>query len=466
MRIKLVKFKLIVILLVFMLLATGCGLKQGDTQAMSELKTPITIRYWRVFDGPDAFQEVINAYKQAHPNVNIEYRKLRYDEYEQALLEAWAEDRGPDIFTVHNSWLAKYESKILAMPETVKLPYAVQRNSRTGDVEKALYQQVNLWTPIDIRNNFAEVVYQDVVRDNKIWGLPLSVDSLALFYNRTLLDNALITKVPSTWLAVKEAVKKLTLQDEAGNIQQSGIALGTADNINRAFDIVSLLMMQNGTQMTDDTGSQATFHQPSPYSADKSFKPGMEALRFYTDFALPSKEVYNWSEEMPEATDSFVRGKLGMMLGYAYQLPLIRTQGVKLNIGVAEAPHINSDGTDALGAKVNIASYWVETVSAKTKYANYAWDFLQFASSKEQVIKYLAVAKKPAALRNLISAQLNQPDVKPFANQVLTAQSWYRGRNPLAAEEIFRQMIQAVLAGSNTAEEAIGFGAKKINQTF
>jgi len=290
----LVKFKLIVILLVFMLLATGCGLKQGDTQAMSELKTPITIRYWRVFDGPDAFQEVINAYKQAHPNVNIEYRKLRYDEYEQALLEAWAEDRGPDIFTVHNSWLAKYESKILAMPETVKLPYAVQRNSRTGDVEKALYQQVNLWTPIDIRNNFAEVVYQDVVRDNKIWGLPLSVDSLALFYNRTLLDNALITKVPSTWLAVKEAVKKLTLQDEAGNIQQSGIALGTADNINRAFDIVSLLMMQNGTQMTDDTGSQATFHQPSPYSADKSFKPGMEALRFYTDFALPSKEVYNW----------------------------------------------------------------------------------------------------------------------------------------------------------------------------
>ena len=466
MQLRLVKFKLVVISLVLALLATGFGLKQGDTQAMNELKTPITIKYWRVFDGPDAFQEIINAYKREHPNVNIEYRKLRYDEYEQALLEAWAEDRGPDIFSVHNSWLAKYESKILAMPETVKLPYVAQRNKRTGSVEKALYQQVNLWTAIDIRNNFAEAVYQDVVRKNKVLGLPLSVDSLALFYNRTLLDNALITKVPSTWVEVKEAVKKLTLQDEAGSIAQSAIALGTVDNINRAFDVVSLLMMQNGAQMTDDSGSKATFNQTSPYSSDKNFKPGMEALRFYTDFALPSKEVYNWNEDLPQATDSFVRGKLGMMLGYAYQLPLIRSQGAKLNIGVAEAPHINSDGSDALGSKLNMASYWVETVSAKTKYENYAWDFLQFASSKEQVIKYLTAAKKPTALRDLVSAQLSQPDIKPFANQVLTARSWYRGRNPLAAEEVFRQMIKAVVAGSNTAEEAINFAAQKINQTF
>ena len=168
-----------------------------------------------------------------------------------------------------------------------------------------------------------------MVRGGKIYGLPLSVDSLALIYNRTMLDNAGITKAPSTWLEVKEAVKKLTLQDDEGNIVQSGIALGGSKNINRTSDILSLLMMQNGTEMVDPTGRKIMFAETSPYSDDKNYRPGMEALRFYSDFAMPSKEVYSWNSAMPEASEAFVTGSLAMMLGYSYQLPIIRTQGAR-----------------------------------------------------------------------------------------------------------------------------------------
>ena len=466
MQLRFVKFKLVILLLTFVLVISGCGLKQGNTAAMEELNNPITLKYWRVFDGKDSFDEIIAAYRELHPNVKIEYRKLRYDEYEQALLEAWAEDRGPDIFTIHNTWLPEYETKILPMPESLELPYIIERHKRTGEVEAADYRQVKTLTPMDVRNKFAEMVYQEVIYEDKVMGLPLSLDSLALFYNRTMLDNAQITKVPTTWLEVKEAVKKLTLQDEAGNIIQAGIALGAADNINRATDILSLLMMQNGTQMLDETGRQTAFHLASPFTTDKTYRPGMEALRFYTDFALPSKEVYSWNDEMPEASQAFIQGKLAMILGYSYQLPLIKTQGAKINIGTAEAPHINADGTDALGGKINMASYWVETVSKKTEYENYAWDFLIFISDEEQVLKYLNKARKPTALRSLVTQQLDDYDIQPFANQVLTAKSWYRGRNPQAAEEIFREMINQVVEGKNTAAEAIEFAASRVNQTF
>ncbi len=458
--------KIVVIVLMLLPLITGCGLKQGNTKAMRELNSPITLKYWRVFDGPDAFSDIINAYRQLHPNINIEYRKLRYDEYEQALLEAWAEDRGPDIFTIHNTWLTKYKSKILPMPDKLELPYAIERDKKSGEVIKADYRQAKILTPIDIRNNFAEVVYEDVVRDNKIMGLPLSVDTLALFYNRTALDNAQITKVPTTWLEVKEAVKKLTLQNDEGEIMQSGIALGTAENINRVADIVSLLMMQNGAQMTDASGQKATFNAASSYSGDQNYRPGMEALRFYTDFALPSKEVYTWNESMPEASQAFVQGKLAMMLGYSYQLPLIKTQGVKLNLGVAEVPHINTNQTDALGEKVNMASYWVEVVAKKTEHENYAWDFVQFITQADQAIKYLNKTKKPTALRALINQQLVNYDIRPFANQVLTARSWYRGRQATAVENIFKEMISTIIDGKNTVVEAIDFAVSQINRTF
>lgn len=458
--------KIFILALLVPLALSGCGLKQGNIGAMSELNEPITLKYWRVFDGEDAFKEIIQAYREIHPNINIEYRKLRYEEYEDALLEAWAEDRGPDMFTIHNSWVNAYASKILPMPASLRLPYVAERDKRTGEVEKADYRQVATWSPNDIRTGFAEAVYQDVVREGEVMGLPLSVDSLALFYNRTMLDNAQITAAPKTWLEIKEAVKRLTLQDEAGDIVQAGIALGTADNINRASDILSLLMMQNGTQMVDASGREAMFHKASSFASDKSYRPGMEALRFYTDFALPSKEVYSWNEESPEASEAFVQGKLAMMLGYAYQLPLIRAQGAKINLGVAEAPHINQDGTDAMGSKVNVASYWVETVSKKTKDENYAWDFLMFAAGDEQAIKYLNKTRKPTALRSLVNEQAGEYDIAPFANQVLTAKSWYQGKNPQAAEEVFREMISLVIEGKSTAEEAIDYAAGKVNQTF
>lgn len=461
------KSKLFFIFLLLVFLTTsGLGCKQGNIAAYNELSEPITLRFWRVFDGEDSFTEIITAYRQMHPNINIEYKKLRYEEYEQALLEAWAEDRGPDIFSIHNTWIGKYKDRIVPLPGSIKLPYVVQADKRTGKMIKADYQQVKTLSPLDVKTKFADAVYQDVVKEDQILGLPFSVDSLALFYNRTLFDNAQITKEPQTWLELKEMVKKLTIYDETGNITQSGIALGAADNINRASDILTLLMLQNGTQMVDEGRGRATFNEPSPYITDKSFKPGVDALRFYTDFASPTKDVYNWNESMPEATEAFISGKVAMMLGYAYQLPLIKTQGARLNIGVAQAPHININGSDALGNKINMASYWVEAVAKKTKYQNYAWDFLVFATSESQAEKYLNKTKKPTALRSLVDKQTNDYEIAPFAKQVLTAKSWYRGRDPLVMEDIFREMIKNVVAGKSEVETAINFAASRINQTF
>jgi multiple sugar transport system substrate-binding protein len=340
----------------------------------------------------------------------------------------------------------------------------VKRNKKTGEVEAADYKQTKTWTPAQIRDNFAEAVYQDVVRAGKIFGLPLSLDTLVLFYNRTMFDSAQITKIPTTWLEIKEAVKKLTLLDENGDIVQAGIALGGYNNINRASDILTLLMMQNGTQMVDSAQNRVTFHEPSPYSTDKNYQPGLEALRFYTDFATPSKEVYSWNKDMPEASEALINGKLAMMLGYSYQIPLIRTQGAKLNLGIASAPHINSDGTDALSAKVNFASYWVETVAKKTKYADYAWDFLMYATSEDQAVKYLNRTKKPTALRTVVNKQLNDIDIAPFAGQVLTAKTWYKGINAQAMESIFGEMIKKVIDGKNTLSEVMNYGAQRINQ--
>ena len=446
-----------------LMVTTGVGCRAGNLEALRALQEPIVLEMWGVFDGSDAWQDIIAAYRESHPNVAINYRKLKFAEYEQALLEGWAEGRGPDIFMVHNTWLGKYQSKITPLPSEIKMPVALKLN-KAGKVEKADFRLKRTPLPLEIEERFVSVVAQDVVRDNKIWGLPLSVDTLALYYNKDLFDQAKIFSPPRTWLEVKELVKRLTVIDEDGQIIQAAIALGGADNINRASDILSLLMMQNGTQMTK--GGSVTFHHPSPFSSDYSYLPGAEALRFYTDFANPTKEVYTWNEEMPNAQDAFVQNSLAMMLGYAYQLPWLKTQAPKVRFGVAPVPHINQNGTDASGLEVNFANYWLYTVAKNSSHSETAWDFILFAVSPEQAQKYLKIARKPAALRSLLQQQTADPQLAVFANQALTAQSWYRGKNAGAQEEIFRQVIKQVVAGAITPEKAIQLAAQRVELTW
>src|SRR3989339_884689 len=433
------KTKIITLSLLFIfLLTSGFGCKLVDQKTQEAMK-PITLNYWRVWDGPDAFEEIFSAYKALHPFITINYRKLRYDEYENELLNALAEDRGPDIFSIHNTWLKKYKSKITPLPPTTTLAYPITQ----GTIKKEVIPQLRTTKSLnakDIKNNFVNIVYRDVAGlifneatkkyEEKIYGLPLFVDTLAMYYNKDLFNNAGLAQSPAYWNnEFQQAVKKTTKQDTKGEIIQSGAGLGGSNNIERYSDILSVLMMQNGSVMADDDSRQVLFNQIPPSFKDQSYNPGLEALRFYTDFANPAKEVYSWNKNLDDSLNLFAQGKLAIMFGYSYHLATIRAQAPKLNFAITKLPQIEGN------TPVNFANYWVETVSSKSKYLNEAWDFIQFATKAEQAKTYLDKAKRPTALRALINEQIDDDDMGVFAEQVLTAKSWYHGADSAAAEK-------------------------------
>src|SRR3990167_6555517 len=87
------KSRILALLLALPLLA-GFGCK-GAPKEVKQATQPTTLNYWRVTDGSDAFQDIIQGYRAKHPNITINYRQLRFEEYEYELLNALAEDRGP-----------------------------------------------------------------------------------------------------------------------------------------------------------------------------------------------------------------------------------------------------------------------------------------------------------------------------------------------------------------------------------
>ncbi len=480
------KNKTIGFFLLFVLLITsGFGCK-GVSKDVEEKMKPITLNYWRVFDEVDDFTKIIVDYQKIHPFVKINYKKLRYEEYEDELIEAFATDRGPDIFSLHNTWMRKYQKKglIEPMPKTITMAYPIVRGSLKKEVIPELQTKKSI-SLTEIKNDFVDTVYDDVVipvrntntgiTTNKVFGLPLSLDTLAMFYNKDLFNNAGITSPPTYWnREFQQNVKKLTKQNNKGEIIQSGVALGGSDNIIRSTDILSVLMMQNGTEMMNDSGD-ITFHLKPVKFGNRNYTPGLDALRFYTDFASPAKEVYSWNKSLENNLDLFTQNKLAMMFGYSYMVPEIKTEAPKLNFAIAPLPQIEGNAKT-----VGFANYWVEVVSKKiltnsknlalgSDYAKQkldtAWDFIQYATKAENVTSYLDSANKPTALRSLIESQIDDTELGVFAEQILTAKSWYKGSDAIAAEKAMKEMIDNAVTGQKVLTDVLENGVQKVQQT-
>ncbi len=462
------KLKYLLLLCVFILLS-------GESCKVSNSTPPeqnIPLVYWRVWDGPDTFQPIIDRYNQLHPQVSIQYRMLKYEEYEQKLLESFASDQAPDLLSIHNTWTRKYQSKnwISPMPAKTSMVYPITK----GSLKKELvYEKRERISPTlnTIREKYVDMVYNDVVikttnpktdqKETGVYGFPMAVDTLVMFVNRDLFNNAGITNIPKYWdKDFQQTVRKLTKQDNKGQIIQSGVALGGGNNIERSGDILSVLMMQNGTEMMNLEGTQVTINKVPSTAEDQSKIPGLDAFRFYTDFANPAKEVYAWNINMENSLDLFIRGKVAMMFGYSYMLPQIKAGNPKMNLFITRLPQI--EGNDP----VNFGNYWVEGVTSKSKYKNEAWDFLLFATEAEQARLYLDITKKLTAIRSMVDEQKQDLEIGPYAEQSLTAKSWFRGYDTNAADSIIKDEIEQVVGGRIDLESAIEELSAKVQQTI
>jgi len=453
---------------VFAILAlAGQGCTKAPSQATTQASQPITINVWGVVDGFSVYSPIFDAYRALHPYVSFNYRRFRLEEYEGELLNALAEDRGPDIFLIHNTWTNKYLPKISSLPPSAQVAYRVQKG-RTITYE--LRQEPTI-SGREFKAQYADVVQNDLLRtlnvgtastpnmQERLVGIPTNVDTMGMYYNKDILNVANIPTPPTTWTEFASQVPQLTQLDANGNIIQSAAGIGTADNIDRSTDLLTALMVQNGTEMADANGSPI-FHQIPPALRDvRTEPPSYQAVTFYTDFANPAKETYTWNETMPNALDAFVQGQTAFYFGYAYDYDTIRSRAPKLNLGIAPLPQI------AGNPPKNIANYWYFAVSKKSQHQDVAWNFLNSLTNSDTLTQILASSHEPSAKKDLLTTQIEDERVGVFASQVLTAFSWYRGSSPTQMEDALKELIRNIRSGVKI-NDAMRFAAEKIAQTI
>ncbi len=456
-------------LALFSLLGAGCtkGLSAEDQKVNKRLE----LNVWGVVDDEDAYSAVLTDYHRAHPNVTLNYRRLRLEEYEDELLNALAEDRGPDIFLIHHDWVGKYLSKISPMPPSARVAYTFTK----GTVKPEQVTEVRTEPSITmkaVREQFADTIAKDAIRfvdvstnpdardfQERLLGAPNGIDTLALYYNKDLLNAAGIATPPENWGQFQEAIKKVTKVDAQGRIVQPGAGIGTGANVERSADLITALMMQNGTVMADPDSGEPMLSRIPAELAGRETPPAYQALEFYADFANPSKQTYTWDASQPNSLEAFIAGRAAFFFGYSYQQSQIRARAPKLNLGITKLPQIEGNPVK------NVANYWLWVVSKKTKSIDYAWNFLNFFLKPEEMKKMLDVAKRPSPRRAMLADQLEDEQVGVFASQVLTASTWYRGKDPKTMEGALVEMIDSVVNGA-PIPNAVQLAQEKIAQTL
>lgn len=259
----------------------------------------------------------------------------------------------------------------------------------------------------DFEQWFYPVVQSDLEKNGAIYGIPLEIDTLSLFVNSDMLS-AQGLQPPETWNKFIDDVHKLTVPDETNtHIKTAGAALGTFDNITHAPDIISLLLVQNGANLTNLS--------TTPTNA-------ADAFNFYISFATGDSKV--WDSTLDPSLLAFEKGNLAMYFGYSWDVFAIKAVSPDLKFQVVPVPHLPNQNK-------TIASYWAEGVSVKSKHSKEALLFMKFLSEKETEQKLFSEISKtrlfgePYARVDLADSLKDNSLAYPFVSQAAGAVSSY-----------------------------------------
>lgn len=391
----------------------------------------VTFTVWGVFDDLRTFEKVIQDYRGVRPNVQVKYVELDETNYEEKLLDALAAGEGPDVFVMKNRWLLKHKDKLTPV----------------------LSPQFGL---VRLRELFPQAVEQDFVSEGQIYALPLWFDTLALFYNRNLLDQAGVVEPPRTWNAFQVAVPQLRVLGTSGEFVRAGAAIGATERtVSRGVDLLQLLMLQNGTVMFDRSRNAADFIS----GGERGGNPGLAAFNFYLQFANALSSAYTWNDAQPSSLEHFGNGKVAMVFGYHRDYEALKRRAPFLDVAAAAMPQ--PEGAEF---RIDYPEYWGLAVSKQSKAAGWAWDFAIFATTNASASKkYLEAGGHLPALRSLIAEKLDDPETGVFVRQALTARSWPEP-DEKKVHELFNRAIASVLTGKADSRSALLEVQSEVNE--
>jgi ABC-type glycerol-3-phosphate transport system substrate-binding protein len=386
---------------------------------------------WGTIDS-DAIGSVINELGlQDKTFQDVTYVEKNPAKYETELINAMANGTAPDLFIASSEDILDFSDKILTIPYS------------------NFSQSLFLSSFIDQSQVF--------LNKNGSLALPLTVDPLVMYWNRDLFASAGIASPPQYWNDFITLAPKITSIERGSSVKKSAVALGEWRNIAHAKDILAALFMQAGDPIITrgDTGLSVVLG-----TTPAGFKeaPAESALRFYTEFANPSKTSYSWNRALPFSTNAFVAGDLAAYFGFASENASLAQRNPNLRFGMALLPQISKTATRMTYGQMTGLS-----IPRTAKNPSGALVIARGLTGKIASSLLSQALGLPSPRRDVSPDTSNNASAAVMSQSALIARSWL-DPNPSATDALFQTMIESVISGKAQPAQAVGDASRELAQ--
>lgn len=401
---------------IFGLLAFSGVIPLGEDTGENGAKGSVVL--WGTYSS-SAVLPALNDFNNFHTDFNVSYVQKSPETFDRDLLEALASGVGPDMFFMPNDLILSYRNKILSIPYT-SIPQAAFRNSfaSAGDV---------------------------FLTGAGILAMPIAIDPLVMYYNRSMLNSKGLINPPVYWDEVAAVVPALTEKDQDNRISRSAVALGQFANVTNAKDILSAMFMQTGNPIVTEKDG-VLISTLNTYS--NQYNLG-SVLEFFTNFTNPSRAEYTWNRSFPNSQTAFSGESVAVYFGFGSELPVLRARNPNQDFLVSSFPQIRGASSKFTGAKVvGIA------VSAFSKNLNTAFVAANLLATENFARTFSQAAGLVPAKKDFLAQPPTDSFYPVFYNSALFARGWLDPGNQ-ETNVIFGSMVEKVLANLLSPSEAI-----------
>ncbi len=421
----------ILMVLALILLRTN---KPDQDAGLVTLGGPVVIWGTLAEEGIDSLLFDLSKVNKNYQSVSYHY--VSEEDFDAKFVNALADRNSPDLLLLSQEFLVQHRSRLEAIPYT---SFSL-RDFKTAYVDGA----------------------EIFALEDGIYGYPVAVDPLMLYWNRDLFSGVNRLTPPSTWEEiVGEVVPGLTIRDFNRNVSQSAIALGEYDNIRNAFPVISMLLLQGGSSLVAEEKNEYKVVLNEAVNATKA-RPLSDAMSFYVNFNNVSNTLYSWNKSLMEDQELFLSEKLAMYFGFGSEAKLLETKNPNLNFDIAPVPQ---GGTVTLSAKRTYGRFYAFMIPKSALNKAGAYTVMQEIGNQSNTQKIADDYGLAPATRASLAVGSNDIYGREIYASVAQSRGWLNP-NLNKTEGIFRVLLEDISANRSDIDMATSDAIKRLQQAF
>lgn len=396
----------------------------GDSkkEEKSEGGDTLSISIWDTNQEP-GINEILADFTE-ETGIKTKLTVVKWDEY-WTMLEAGAQGGSlPDVFWMHSNESQRYMSNDMLLDLTDKIADS------------------DLIDPA----NYPEDIWGLYTYDEKYYAVPKDVDTIALWYNKAMFEEAGLDYPTAdwTWDDLIEAAKKLTKEDGS----QYGLAVRNDNNQAGYYNMI----YDNGGYIINDDKTKSGWDDPKTIEA-------MEVLEgWIKDGVMPPIETMSENGE----DVLFQSGKVAMVLQGSWMVAAYRdNEYTAENCDVVELPK-----NAATGRRASVYNGLGWAASANGKNTENAWKLIEYLGSEKAQKKQAELGVTMSAYKGTSdgwasSAEFN---LQAYLNMMEDMEIRPYSKSTVTWENEDNEILKSVYMGEKSMADACKEMADQMNE--